>query len=104
MAQRIDPRAAAIDAFTQDRRREPRAYANPPWSLIAQVLAKVAAGSIIVLMVVPELHRAPWYAQWEAMCVSSVLRTDSVFIDDRGQLRSKPRWNTRIGVLDVALA
>ena len=104
MAPRSDPRAAAIDAFTQDWRRERRAYANPPWSLIAQVLAKVAAERIIILMVVPEWRRAPWYAQWEAMCVSSVLRTDSVFLDDRGQLRSKPRWHTRIGVLDGARA
>ena len=68
------------------------------------MLAKVAAERIIILMVVPEWRRAPWYAQWEAMCVSSVRRTDPVFLDDRCQLRSKPRWNTRIGVLDGALA
>ena len=53
-----------------------------------------------ILMVVPDWRAAPWYAQWERLCVRSVLRTDPVFLDDLGQVRRKPWWNTRIGVLD----
>ena len=42
MAPRSDPGAVAIDAFAQDWKKEKRPYANPPWSVIAKVLEKVA--------------------------------------------------------------
>lgn len=90
MAPRSDPWASAVDALAHDWRTESRLYSNPPWSMIAQVLEKVAKDKVRMLMVIPEWRTAPWFAQWEQMCVRSVSRTDPVFLDDSGQLRKKP--------------
>ena len=99
-APREDPNAAHIDAFTADWRAETRPYCNPPWKLIAQALNKIIADEVTVLMVIPDWHLAPWYQLWERLCVRSVVYTVPVFLDAHGNLRPKPRWNTRIGVLD----
>ena len=95
-----DPKAAGVDAFAHPWTREWRPYANPPWPLIARVLQNVVAERITIMMVIPDWPCAPWYDLWQQLCTRSVLFTDAVFLDDRGRLRSKPRWNTRIGLID----
>ena len=100
MAPRSDTGAVAIDAFAQDWKKARKPYANPPWSFIAQVLEKVKREKVRIMMVIPDWRAAPWYAQWDRLCVRSIVRTDPVFLDDLGQVRRKPWWNTRIGVLD----
>ena len=36
-------------------------YANPPWTLIGRVLAKIAEDGARVLLVTPHWKEAPWY-------------------------------------------
>ena len=95
-----DANAAGINAFTQHWSREWRPYANPPWPHIAKVLQQVVRQRVTIMMVVPEWPSAPWYPLWTQLCVRAILFTNAVFLDQRGQLRPKPRWNTRIGILD----
>ena len=64
------------------------------------MLENVVKENARILMVVPDWRAAPWYAQWERLCVRSFLHTDPVFLDDLCQVRRKPWWNTRVGVLD----
>ena len=99
-AVRHDPKAIGINAFQYDWKREWAPYANPPWDLIGAVLTKVAHDKVTVMSVIPEWPQAPWYPQWQRLCVRSVLYTIPVFLDAQGNLPPRPRWNTRIGILD----
>jgi len=51
------------------------------------------------MMVVPDWRRAPWFPLLELLCTRSIVFAVPGFLDDRGQLRPKPRWNTRFGIV-----
>ena len=51
-------------------------------------------------MVIPDCEWAPWYADWQALCEKSILLADPVYLDTQGRIRPKPRWDTRIGILN----
>ena len=97
---KFDPKALTQNAFTLNWASEWRPYANPPWSVIGRVLAKVVKERVTVMSVIPDWPHAPWYPQWKKLCVRDVLYTVPIFLDAHSRLRPKPRWNTRIGILD----
>ena len=74
--------------------------ANPPWKLIPTVLEKIKTEGIRMMMVIPEWTFAQWYADWQSLCEKSILLTDPVYLTAEGQLRKKPWWHTRIGILN----
>jgi hypothetical protein len=55
-----EPPAEAADAFKQ-RWRTLRAYANPPFALIGQVLRKIEQDQATVTVVIPEWRSALWW-------------------------------------------
>lgn len=57
---RPDPYAVATDAFLQDWSKN-TGFANPPWALIARVLAQVQAQKAQVVLVAPVWKTQPWY-------------------------------------------
>ena len=95
---------STTNAFTLDWHREQHPYLNPPWSYIAKVLNKIIADNAVAIMVIPDWRRAHWYPVWERIRTRSIVFAVPLFLDDRGQLRPKPRWNTRIGIVDGARA
>lgn len=56
-----EPKAAAIDALAQNWRRV-RNYANPPWSLIPQVMKLLYLQKPWTVLIIPVWPSAPWYA------------------------------------------
>ena len=55
-----EPYAIATDAFLQDWSKN-TGFANPPWALIARVLAQVQAHKAQVVLVAPVWKTQPWY-------------------------------------------
>ena len=53
-----DPKALGTNALSFDWQAESAPYANPPWSLIPQVLSKIVADEVRLMLVVPEWPRA----------------------------------------------
>ena len=56
-----DPKALGTNALYFDWQAESAPYANPPWSLIPQVLSKIVADEVRLMLVVPEWPRTPWF-------------------------------------------
>ena len=65
---RPDLEVEATDAFCQDWRNL-RAYAHPPWCLIAQVLAKALRQKVTLVLVTPSWPTQPWFPQLMEMLV-----------------------------------
>ena len=57
-----DPKSVGQDAFCQDWQAESAPYANPPWSEIPRVLAKVVKEQVRLLLVVPDCAMAPHFS------------------------------------------
>ena len=91
---------STTDAFTLDWHREQRPYLNHPWSYIDNVVNTIIADKAVAMMVIPDWRRAPWYPVLERICTRNIIFAVHVFLDDRGQLRPKPSWNTLIGIVD----
>ena len=77
-------------------------YANSPWSLIPQVLSKIVADKVRIMLVVPEWTRSPWF-KLVLRLVERQFRVDGpIYLTDDGKLRPVPRWATVIAVVDGA--
>ena len=99
-----DRNAAGVNAFSVSWAAEASPYINPPWVLIPQVLQKLIAEKVTAMVVIPSWCNAPWYELCEKLCVSDVEVNYAVYIDNAGNLRPKPWWNTRFGILNGSLA
>ena len=85
-----------------DWQAESAPYANPLWSLIPQVLSKIVADEVRLMLVVPEWPRAPWFKLFRRF-VERQFRVDGpIYLTDDGKLRPAPRWATVIAVVDGA--
>ena len=97
-----DPTALGTNALSFDWQAESAPYANPPWSLIPQVLSKIVADEVRLMLVVPEWPRAPWFKLFRRL-VERQFRVDGpLYLTDDGKLRPAPRWATVIAVVDGA--
>ena len=77
-------------------------YANPPWSLIPQVLSKIVADEVRIMLAVPEWPRAPWFKLFRHL-VERQFRVDGpLYLTYDGKLRPAPRWATVIALVDGA--
>ena len=99
-SQVADAKADGVDAFVANWQAEGTPYANSPWQLIPRVLRKVPNDRVRIMMVVPDWEWTAWYSEWQALCEKGLLLTDPVYLDSAGRIRPKPRWNTRIGILN----
>ena len=94
-----DPKALGTNALSFDWQAESATYANPPWSLIPQVLSKIMADEVRLMLVVPEWPRAPWFKLFRRL-VERQFRVDGpLYLTDDGTLRPAPRWATVIAVV-----
>jgi len=95
-----DPKAVGVDAFKANWATERAIYANPPWPLVERVLKKIQKEKVRAMVVVPDWPWAHWFPLWKSMVEKQEVLTDPIFLDSQGRLRPKPRWNTRVGILD----
>ena len=95
-----DPLSVGRDAFTANWAVEAAPYCNPPWPAITRTLQKIAHDRVRAMVVVPEWPSAPWQHLWSQLCEKEILIRDAIYLDDEGRLRPKPRWDTKIGILD----
>ena len=56
------------------------------------------------MLVFPEWPNAPWYPIVRELELRSFLVTSPCYLSPRMNLRPKPRWNTRIAIVDGAAA
>ena len=68
-----DPTSWAVDAFAQDLRKE-RAYGNPPFNLIARLLAMVKRQRATMTAVLPAWEAQPWWPLLAEMLTSPPIR------------------------------
>ena len=95
-----DPLSLGQDAFRYDWLAEAAPYANPPWSVIPQVLQKVMRDQVRMMLVVPEWPNAPWYSVFRRLTERSIRLDEAIYLTDEGQLRPPPRLATRIALVD----
>ena len=96
-------RSCGVNAFNYDW-TEDAGYANPPGCLIPRVLRKLCAEGARVMLVFHEWPNAPWYPIVRELELRSFLVTSPCYLSPRMYLRPKPRWNTRIAIVDGAAA
>ena len=94
-----DPKAVRTNAFSIDWNLESHPYVNPPWSLIPKVLNKVENEQVKIMLVIPHWPHADWYPQFQRMHIRSIILEDPIYLDDQGNLRPKPSWNTQIAII-----
>ena len=70
-ADKHDRKALGHNAFAYFWERDKMLYANPPWSLIPQVLEKIRKEHSRVLLITPKWKYAPWYEDLLAITVRS---------------------------------
>jgi hypothetical protein len=95
-----DRNAIGINAFKIDWKAESKPYINPPWSLIESCLKKIRKDKIRCLMIVPNWTRSPWFPVFSRMIKDSIKIIAPLYLDDHGNLRPKPRWDTIAAILD----
>ena len=81
-----------------------QATPTSPWSLIPRVLRNLCSEGARVMLVFPEWPNAPWYPVVRELELRSFLVTSPCYLSHRMYLRPKPRWNTRIAIVDGAAA
>jgi hypothetical protein len=59
-----------VDAFLQDLRKE-RAYANPPFNLIAKFLSQLKRQRAMCVLIVPAWPSQPWWPLLGEMLIES---------------------------------
>ena len=69
-------------------------YANPPWTLIGKVLAKIAKKASRMLLVTPHWKKAPWYGLLQELTVRSYEWMVRLYLTEAGNLRPIPKWFT----------
>ena len=97
-----DPKTLGTVALSFDWQAESAPYANPPWSLIPQVLSKIAADEVRLMLVVPEWPRAPWFKLFRRLVERQFRVYGPLYLTDDGKLLPAPRWATVIAVVDGA--
>ena len=69
-------------------------YANPPWSLIAQVLAKTRRDGSTLLLVTPQYQQIAWQAVLDTGTLRKLVWDKPLYLDAQKNLRTKPKWDT----------
>lgn len=99
-----DPLAVGCDALRHSWTKIKAPYINPPWDLIPDILRKVKKDKIRCMMVVPEWFSAPWWKKFDKLTESHITISVPLYLDDNGVIRPKPKWNTRIAILNAQKA
>ena len=94
-----DEKAVGVNAFNYCWTFE-RGYANPPWTLIPNVLRQAIEDQAQLMIVVPEWPHAPWYKTFQRLMCRSIVLDEPIYLTPDGHLRPKPKWDTRIAVID----
>jgi hypothetical protein len=89
-----DGAALGHNAFAYEWSPEVCLYANPPWTLIPLVLAKICADKSRVLLVTPNWPAAPWFPLLTAVAIRQQEWAGRIYLDEAGRLRPPPRWRT----------
>ena len=102
-ADRCDFQANGCNSFNFEWNPEIPMYANPPWTLVRNVLGKIWKERANVMVVTPVWKFAPWYDLLERMTVKGLIWEHPLYLDEGGQLRPAPRWKTRFSIVAGSL-
>ena len=75
-------------------------YANPPWSLLEQVIDKIQREGSRVLLVTPYWPHAPWFRILRHMTLDRRKWSQPPYQHPNGALRPAPTWATRFYLVD----
>ena len=89
-----DEEAVGRDAFAYEWSPGVCLYANPPWSLIPNVLWKADHDGSAMLLVTPKWENAPWYPMLMVLAVRQREWVGRIYLSEAGNLRPPPRWTT----------
>ena len=94
---KADPRATYVDAFSRPLPRGRNVYANPPFIMLAPLLAKVEREKAELVLVAPIWTRQPWWPVLKDMVVGDPLQLPSspdLYIPSPTQQQRTPSWET----------
>lgn len=97
-----DPHCEGVDAFEKDWRQHHLAYANPPFALLARVVAKIRREQASVLLVTPIWKSSPWFPDLVELSKGRMLllpHQDDLYLPvSSGHIvpLGKPRWQSAI--------
>ena len=96
-----DPKAMAQDAFKQDWSKLGVCWANPPFHLIARVLAKASQDKATLLLVTPVWRSKPWMAKLRGLQVKEpiLLPDKPLYQGPTGESLPAPRWRTMVTLI-----
>ena len=98
-----DPSDVGTSALSFDWQAESATSANPPWSLMPQVLSKIVADEVRLMVVVTEWTHALRFKLFRRL-VERKFRVDGpLYLTGDGELQPAPRWASVIAVVDRAL-
>ena len=89
-----DPEALGQNAFAYVWDPGVCLYANPPWTLIGNVLTKISKEWSRVLLVTSHWREAPWYGLLMELTVRSYEWRGRLYLTEAGNLRPIPKWFT----------
>jgi hypothetical protein len=75
-------------------------YANPPWSLLDQVIDKIQREGSRLLLVTPYWPNAPWFQTLRQLTLDRRKWSQPLYQDPNGALRPAPSWATRFTLVD----
>ena len=102
-ADEMDSQADGYNAFNYFWAPDVVLYANPPWSLIQQVLEKIKRDRSRVLLVTPMWRHADWFETLRGLSAERLYWNQSLYLSDEGRLRPAPPWPTRLTWIDATV-
>jgi len=98
-----DPHALGHNAFAYHWPRDVLLYANPPWTILDQVVDKILTDQARVMLVAPFWPEAQWYRKVRPFIVDRRLWKQALYLAPDGRLRPRPKWATLFMYVDASL-
>jgi len=89
-----DKEAIGVNAFTYYWDPTLCLYANPPWTLIPYVIAKICKDKARVLLVTPLWTNAPWKETLRDITQRKLIWRKPLYLKENGTLWPAPQWPT----------
>lgn len=91
---------SAQDGLKQDWTQQ-AVYANPPWSLLSDVVKKIQSlpGDQKVMVVFPVWPKTKWFVELDKMIVHTLHPPMQLYSDESGVLLPPPRWRSMVALV-----
>ena len=98
-----DPHALGHNVFAYHWPRDVLLYANPPWTILDQVVDKILMDRVRIMLVAPFWPEAQWYRKVRPFIVDRCLWKQALYLAPDGRLRPRPKWSTLFMSIDASL-